>query len=38
MKSAAEQVRMNEEGRTDRKGEKNKEDKRERLRDFELTE
>jgi len=38
MKSAAEQVKTDEKDRTDRKGEKNREDKRERLRGFELTE
>jgi len=37
MKSAAKQIKMNEKGKTDRKSEKNEEDKRERLRDFELT-
>jgi len=38
MKSAAKQVRTDKKDRTDEKSEKNREDKRERLRGFELTE
>jgi len=38
MKSAAKQVKTDEEDRTDRKSEKNREDKKERLKGFELTE